>query len=152
MGHSLFFVLIVDPDPGAGASWSRAVDRSRLGKQAYVVQTATEAIEYSLKVRHSPCLTTPGVVLVRSDGGPDSMALLVGWLQSQQSLAWVIPVALINPERTLDIISLYEAGARSCLPEPESIEERTLLLTEVRNYWQALNVWPESGFRLGAGS
>lgn len=152
MSRSLFFVLIVDPDPGAGASWSRAVDRSRLGKQAYLVQTAAQAIEYILKVRHSPSLTTPGVVLVRSDGGPDSMALIVGWLQSQQSLAWVIPVALIDPERTLEISSLYDAGARSCLPAPESVEERSTLLTEVRNYWQALNVWPESGFRLGAGS
>ena len=152
MSRSLFFVLIVDPDPGAGESWSRAIDRSRLGKQAYLVQTAAQAIEYILKVRHSPSLTTPGVVLVRSDCGPDSMALLVCWLQSQESLAGVIPVALIDPVRPLEIMSFYDAGARSCLPAPESIEDRSNLLTEVRNYWQALNVWPESGFRVSAGS
>ena len=74
----------------------------------------------------------------------------MGWLQRQQSLAWVIPVALIDAARTLEIASLYDAGARSCLAAPQSVEERSTLLTEVRKYGQALNVWPESGFQLGA--
>ena len=149
MARSLFFVLIVDPD--AGAAWSQAIDRSQLDRQVYLVQTGAQAIEYILKVRHSPSLTTPGVVLVESSDGPEAIAQVAGWLQSQQSLAWVIPVALIDPECKLEIASLYDAGARSCLPLPESVEQRCKLLTEVRNYWQALNVWPEPGFRLGAG-
>jgi CheY-like chemotaxis protein len=151
MGRNRFFVLIVDSDPGAGAAWSQAVDQSRLDKQVYLVHTPAQAIEYILKVHRSPSLTTPGVLLVQSEGGPDSIALIVRWLQSQQSLAWVIPVALINAGSKIDITSLYDAGARSCLPAPASTEDRINLLSEIRNYWKSLNVWPKLGFHLGAG-
>ncbi|MBV8879658.1 MAG: hypothetical protein JO332_06840 [Planctomycetaceae bacterium] len=149
MGRSLFFVLIVDPDRDAAPAWRQAVERARLDKQVYLVHTSAEAIEYILKVRRSPSLTTPGVVLVQSAGGSDPIAQVVRWLRAQQSLACVIPVALIDPARAIEITALYDAGARSCLPAPESVEDRVNLLSEVRNYWQALNVWPELGPRLG---
>jgi len=152
MGRSPFFVLIVEPDLGAAASWSEAAARARLDRQVYLVRTAAEAIEYIRKVRGSPTLSTPAIILVQCEAETATLAHVVRWLRGQPALAWVIPVALVGMDRSTEVRPLYDAGARSCLHAPETLEERIRLLEEIRRYWQALNVWPEALPRAGSDS
>lgn len=144
MGRSPFFVLIVEPDASAATSWSEASARAHLDRQVYLVRTAAEAIEYIRKVRGSPTLSTPAIVLIQCEAEIRTLSSVVRWLRGQPSLAGVIPVALVAAQRSADVRSFYDAGARSCLPAPETIDERIRLLDEIRRYWQALNIWPES--------
>lgn len=142
MVSNQFFVLVVDADPSARAGWREAVPRAGMDRQVYTVGTSSEAIEYMLKVRRSPFLSTPGVVMVESDRSPDAVPAIVRWLRTQQSLAWVVPVALVDVDRVYQVADLYQAGARSCLASPSTVEDRASLLTEIRAYWQGLNMRP----------
>jgi len=137
-----FFVLIVDTDPAGSAAWRAAVPLARMDRQVYSVQTSSEAIEYVLKVRRSPSLSTPGVVMVESNRSKDPLSAIGRWLKCQETLAWVVPIALVDRRASEDLSGYYEAGARSCLHSPENLDERVAVLSEVRNYWQVLNVWP----------
>ena len=137
-----FFVLIVDPDPASSEAWRVAVPLAKMDRQVYGVQSATQAIEYVLKVRRSPSLSTPGVVMVQSNRSLESLSVIGHWLRTQENLCWVAPIALVDARGRDDFAEYYAAGARSCLPSPECIEERVSVLSEVRKYWQGLNVWP----------
>lgn len=137
-----FFVLVVDADPAAASAWRAAVPRARLGRQLYLVGTSSEAVEYILKVRHSPSLHTPGVVAVECARDAEPLTSIARWLRTQESLAWVVPIALVDGDPDVDVAPYYQAGARSCLRSPGTVEERAAVLQEIRAYWETFNVWP----------
>lgn len=137
-----FFILVVDPDPTSVEAWRQAVLRARTERQVYTVETPSEAIEYMLKVRGSPSLAVPGIVLIQCGRDRAPLASIARWLRLQRSLSWVMPVALVDARNHEDLAGFYEAGARSCLQSPDTVEDRACVLTEIRDYWGLLNVWP----------
>ena len=140
-----FFLLVVDGNRAAAAGWREAVPRAGLDRQVYTVESSSEAVEYILKVRRSPSLQTPGVVAVESTRDEDALPTIAGWLRTQESLAWVVPIALVDRARPDDLARYYQAGARSCLGSPGTVDERAAVLKEIRSYWEVFNVWPSRG-------
>jgi CheY-like chemotaxis protein len=139
---SYFLVLVVDPDAASASEWKEAAARAGLDR-LYLAASSAEAIEYILKVRGSPSLSLPAVVLVDGGEGIDALSSLVEWLRPKGALAWVVPIALVPPERSEAVERFYESGARSCLPRPSTLREKVQTLAEVRHFWEALNVRPD---------
>jgi CheY-like chemotaxis protein len=70
---------------------------------------------------------------------------IITQLRSQPVIKRLPILVLALPSDVENLKHFYDAGANSCVRKPETFEEWTHLLAQIKSYWVELNTQPEWG-------
>jgi two-component system response regulator len=133
---------MVDDNPGDIRLVKEALQDSHIQHILHCVHNGEEALSYLHQKREAEYFTKPDLILLDLNLPKKNGRQVLEEIKQDKKIC-DIPVVILSSSRSKDdIVQMYELGAHSYIPKPETLDNFTDLVQEIENFWMNLPASP----------
>jgi CheY-like chemotaxis protein len=138
-------ILLVEDDPEDQELARRALQKSKVHNQLYVVNDGEEALDYLYRrgrYEHPKDSPRPDLILLDLNMPKLDGRAVLEQVKSDRELKSIAVVVLTTSSQEEDILRSYDLGVNSYISKPVRIEGFMKAIQDLEHYWLELVVLP----------